>query len=64
MVNYKYLALCALLQMPCMKAQTTPGLEAGADERTPSRAQYFTWINHINEGTTEAQTLTNLRYFD
>lgn len=38
-------------------------LTAGADERTPSRAQYFSWINNTNEGSTEAQTLINLEYF-
>ncbi len=36
---------------------------AGADERTPSRPQYFSWINNTNEGATEAHTLTNLSYF-
>ncbi len=36
---------------------------AGADEATPSRPQYFSWINNTNEGSTEAQTLTNLAYF-
>lgn len=36
---------------------------AGADERTPSKAQYFSWINNTNEGATEAQTITNLEYF-
>ncbi len=36
---------------------------AGADEKTPSRAQYFSWINNTNEGSTEAQTLINLEYF-
>ena len=35
-------------------------LTAGADEKTPSRAQYFSWINNTNEGSTEAQTLINL----
>ena len=24
---------------------------SGADEKTPSRAQYFSWINHTNEGS-------------
>jgi hypothetical protein len=37
---------------------------AGADERTPSRSQYFSWINHTNEGTTEAHTLVNLDFFE
>ena len=36
---------------------------AGADERTPSRAQYFSWISPTNEGSTEKQTLINLDYF-
>ncbi len=36
---------------------------AGADERTPSRAQYFSWINNTNEGPTEAQTRANLAFF-
>ncbi len=35
----------------------------GADEKTPSRAQYFSWINNTNEGPTEAQTLINLNFF-
>ena len=38
-------------------------LTAGADERTPSRSEYFSWINSTNEGSTESQTLTNLEYF-
>lgn len=35
----------------------------GADESTPSRAQYFSWINNTNEGPTESQTLANLAFF-
>jgi hypothetical protein len=35
----------------------------GADERTPSRAQYFSWINNTNEGATESQTRANLAFF-
>ncbi len=35
----------------------------GADEQTPSKAQYFSWINNTNEGATEAQTQTNLAFF-
>jgi hypothetical protein len=37
--------------------------KAGADQTTPSRSQYFSWINNTNEGTTEAQTLANLAFF-
>jgi hypothetical protein len=35
----------------------------GADERTPSYSQYFSWINNTNEGSTEEQTLVNLEFF-
>ena len=37
--------------------------EAGADQRTPSVPQFFSWINNTNEGSTEAQTITNLEFF-
>lgn len=36
---------------------------AGADEHSPSKAQYFSWLNNTNEGATEEQTLLNLDYF-
>ena len=36
---------------------------SGADERTPSIPQYFSWINSTNEGSTEKQTMVNLDYF-
>ena len=36
----------------------------GADEKSLSRAQYFTWINNTNEGPTEEQTLINLDFFE
>ena len=35
----------------------------GADEKTPSKAQYFSWINNTNEGTTEKHTQINLDFF-
>ncbi len=35
----------------------------GADEQTPSYAQYFSWINNTNEGSTEQHTLINLNFF-
>lgn len=38
--------------------------DAGADQRTPSVPQYFSWINNTNEGSTEAQTLINLDFFE
>lgn len=36
---------------------------SGADEKTPSLPQYFSWVNSTNEGSTEEQTVTNLEYF-
>ena len=36
---------------------------SGADENTPSHAQYFSWINNTNEGSTEKQTKINLNFF-
>ncbi|MBR6807249.1 MAG: hypothetical protein IKM46_02585 [Clostridia bacterium] len=36
---------------------------AGADERSPSKSQYFSWINSTNEGSNESQSLANLNYF-
>lgn len=36
---------------------------SGADERTPSKSEYFSWINSTNEGSNEAQTLANLAFF-
>jgi len=35
----------------------------GATDKTPSRSEYFSWINNTNEGTTEKQTLANLDFF-
>ncbi len=36
----------------------------GAAENTPSLAQYFSWINNTNEGSTEAHTMANLEFFN
>lgn len=44
-------------------AQDTTRVFPGADEQTPSRSEYFTWINNTNEGATEKQTLVNLEFF-
>ncbi len=47
-----------------LKAQdASPAVYPGADEKTPSRAQYFSWINNAWEGSTETQTLVNLDFF-
>ena len=52
-----FTALCSIQLM----AQNT--VFPGADEKTPSRAQYFSWINNTNEGTTEEHTQINLDFF-
>ncbi len=39
-------------------------LTAGADETTPSKSEYFSWINNTNESSTEKQALINLKYFE
>jgi hypothetical protein len=43
------------VQQPCVLS--------GADERTPSRATYFTWMNNYLEGATAAHTRANFRFF-
>ena len=54
------LALLVGIQVSYSQEKVYPG----ADEKTPSRAQYFSWINNTNEGTTEANTQINLDFFD
>lgn len=54
-----------LLSLVTLKiyAQESKPVYPGADEKTPSLAQYESWINNTNEGSTEAQTLANLEFF-
>ncbi len=51
----------ATLRAAGQQQENTP--IAGADERTPSYSQYFSWINNTNEGGTEEQVLLNLDFF-
>jgi hypothetical protein len=44
-------------------SQSPAGIFPGADEKTASRSEYFSWINNTGEGSTEAQTLANLDFF-
>lgn len=37
---------------------------AGVCEKTPSKSEYFSWLNNTNEGSTEKQTLINLAFFE
>lgn len=45
------------------ESQAQEQVYPGADEKTPSKAQFFSWINNTNEGTTEQQTQINLDFF-
>ena len=36
---------------------------SGADEKTASHSEYFSWINNTNEGATAEHTLINLNFF-
>jgi hypothetical protein len=51
------------LSLFIFKSQAQEQIYPGADEKTPSKAQFFTWINNTNEGTTEEQTQINLNFF-
>lgn len=53
------LALACAVSAAADEARVWPG----ADESTPSRSEYFSWINNTNEGPTEEQTLINLEFF-
>ena len=46
-----------------LQAQQKVWPVGGADERTPSKAEYFSWINNTNEGATDAHTRINLDFF-
>ena len=60
----KYLlSLAAILFINLVSAQEVK-VFPGADENSPSRAQYFSWINNTNEGATAEHTLINLDFFD
>ena len=54
-----FLALAAILSLPLITEEVYPG----ADELSPSRAHYFTWINNTNEGPALGQTEANLNFF-
>ena len=57
-----YSLLAAMLLTGPLSGQNTE-VWPGADETSPSRAQYFSWINNTNEGATEYQTMVNLEFF-
>lgn len=60
----KYLITTLLpLVLFCHLANAQDKVFPGADESTPSRAQYFSWINNTNEGADEEHTRINLEFF-
>jgi hypothetical protein len=52
-----------LLSSSALFSQTATKVFPGADSKTPSRSEYFSWINNTNEGTTAQQTMANLDFF-
>lgn len=59
--------LKSLLPLPLIVCSTLLNAQQtvfpGADETSPSRAQYFSWINNTNEGADEEHTRINLEFF-
>ena len=63
-VNLRYLGISLLSLMLTASCFGKDGkVFPGADETTPSRSEYFSWINNTNEGATEEQTMINLEFF-
>ncbi len=63
MQKSKALTISILLIAFSLRAQNTTKVFPGADEKTPAKSQYFSWINNTNEGSTEEQTLINFNFF-
>jgi hypothetical protein len=59
----KYITIIFLMFALIIKVKAQDKVFPGADENTPSKAQYFSWINNTNEGTNEEQTRINLNFF-
>lgn len=59
----KRILLIVSLGLPVSAPAEGLAVVPGATESSPSRSQYFSWINNRNEGSTESQTLANLDFF-
>jgi hypothetical protein len=59
----KYLIILLFICTNAGFSQSSVKVFPGAEEKTPARSQYFTWINNTGEGSTERQTLINLDFF-
>jgi hypothetical protein len=60
------LSLLSLVSCSGTEKNEKPGpspAAASAGELTPSKSHYFDWINSQYEGTTEAQALVNMEFF-
>ncbi len=62
-MNKIFFLVIFLLQIIFSEINAQEKIYPGADEKTPSKAQYFSWINNTNEGTTEEHTQINLDFF-
>ena len=57
------LASATILQATAQSDTQTGKVFPGADENTPSRSEYFSWLNHKWEGPTQSQSIANLNFF-
>lgn len=62
MQRFQFGFLVCLVSATSLLSQTGT-VYPGANETTPSRSEYFSWINNTNEGATEEQALVNLDFF-
>ncbi len=67
-ISLRYFKIKSILSVAAIAFAFTVNAQTkvfpGANERTPSRSQFFTWINNLNEGATEKQTTINLNFFN
>ncbi len=64
MPRFCWIAVIVALALAApLRASEQAEVNRGATEESPSRSEYFSWINNTNEGATEAQTLVNLEFF-
>ncbi|MDO5977428.1 hypothetical protein [Flavivirga spongiicola] len=63
MLKHKITLWSLLVASITLNAQNTIKVFPGADEKTPAKSQYFSWINNTNEGSTEENTLINFSFF-
>ena len=58
--RFAFIVMLATVTVQMTRLQET---KFPVNENTPSKAIYFSWINHAWEGTDEQQTLANLKFF-